>query len=104
MQKAKRSHAQVCRGEYGGSVPAVLTSLPPAHLGQLGLGEARLAHLGGLAHGDVALGQGALGEWLGCHVLAGLAVGEIRLAGSREPKAVLLAPPTTSLAFWGTPA
>lgn len=74
------------------------------HLGQLGLGEARLAHLGGLAHGDVALGQGALGERLRRHVLAGLAVGEIRLAGSREPKAVLLAPPTTSLAFWGTPA
>lgn len=76
----------------------------PAHLGQLGLGEAGLAHLGGLAHGDVALGQGALGERLRRHVLAGLAVGEIRLAGSREPKAVLLAPPTTSLAFWGTPA
>ena len=31
-----------------------------AHLGQLRLGEAGLAHLGGLAHGDVALGQRAL--------------------------------------------
>lgn len=75
-----------------------------AHLGQLGLGEARLAHLGGLAHGDVALCQGALREGLGRHILAGLAVGEIRLAGPRKPKAVLLASPTTSLAFWGAPA
>lgn len=31
-----------------------------AHLGQLWLGEAGLAHLGGLAHGDIALRQGTL--------------------------------------------
>ena len=75
-----------------------------AHLGQLRLGQAGLAHLGGLAHGDVALGQGALGEGLGCHILAGLAIGEICLTGPRKSKAVLLASPTTSLAFWGASA
>lgn len=35
-----------------------------AHLGQLWLGKAGLAHLGGLAHGHVALGEGALREGL----------------------------------------
>ena len=43
------------------------------YLGQLWLGEARLAHLRRLAHGDVALSQGPLGEGLGGPVLAGLA-------------------------------
>lgn len=35
---------------------------------QAGRESRGLAHLGGLAHGDVALGQGALGEGLGRHI------------------------------------
>lgn len=53
-----------------------------AVLGQLWLGEARLAHLRGLAHGDVALCQWALGEGLGGPVLAGLAVWSVTLTGT----------------------
>ncbi|TNN42701.1 hypothetical protein EYF80_047094 [Liparis tanakae] len=52
------------------------------YLGQLRLGEARLAHLGGLAHGDVALGQRPLGEGLGGPVLADLAVRSVPLTGA----------------------
>ena len=43
-----------------------------SYLGQFWLGEARLAHLRRLAHVDVALCQGPLGEGLGSPVLAGL--------------------------------
>lgn len=43
------------------------------YLGEFRLGQARLAHLGGLAHGDVTLGERSLGEGLGAQVLAGLA-------------------------------
>lgn len=59
----------------------ILTNLLP-YLGQLGLREAGLAHLGGLAHGDVALSQRPLGEGLGGPVLAGLAVGSVTLTGT----------------------
>lgn len=79
-------------------------SVSPAHLGQLRLGEARLAHLGGLAHGDVALRQGTLREGLRCHILAGLAAGQVCLAGPRKPKPVLLTSATTRLTFGGAPA
>lgn len=37
-----------------------LCCMMQAHLGQFWLGEARLAHLGGLAHGDVTLCEGTL--------------------------------------------
>lgn len=80
------------------------SSVQPAHLGQLRLGETRLAHLGGLAHGDVALGQGPLREGLRCYILAGLAAGQVRLAGPRKAKPVLLASTTTCLAFRGASA
>lgn len=53
-----------------------------AVLGQLWLGEARLAHLGGLAHGDVALRQGPLGKGLGGPILAGLAVRSVTLTAT----------------------
>ena len=49
------------------------------YLGQLWLGETRLAHLRGLAHGDVALCQWPLGEGLGGPIHAGLAVWSIAL-------------------------
>lgn len=73
------------------------------HLGQFWLGEARLAHLGGLTHRHITLCEGTLRKGLGDHVLAGLAVGKGGLAGPRKPKAVLLAAPTASLGFWGAP-
>lgn len=44
------------------------------YLGELCLGKARLAHLRGLTHGDVALGQWPLREGLGGPILTGLAV------------------------------
>lgn len=44
------------------------------YLGQLCLGKARLAHLRGLTHGNVALGQWPLREGLGGPILTGLAV------------------------------
>lgn len=78
--------------------------LATAHLGQFWLGEARLAHLGGLAHGHIALCEGALRKGLGGHILAGLAAGQGGLAGPRKAEAVLLAASTTSLAFGGAPA
>lgn len=53
-----------------------------AVLGQLWLGEARLAHLRRLAHGDVALCQWPLGEGLGGPVLASLAVWSVALTGT----------------------
>lgn len=52
------------------------------YLGELWLGEARLAHLRWLAHGDVALCQWPLGEGLGGPILAGLARGSITLTGT----------------------
>lgn len=52
------------------------------YLGKLWLGEARLAHLRGLAHGDVALCQWPLGEGLGGPILTGLAVWSIALTGT----------------------
>lgn len=45
-------------------VPPTPSARPRAHLGQFGLGEAWLAHLGGLAHGHVALREGPLREGL----------------------------------------
>lgn len=53
-----------------------------AVLGQLWLGEARLAHLRGLTHGDVALCQWPLGERLGGSILAGLAVWSVTLTST----------------------
>lgn len=50
-----------------------------SYLGKLRLGETRLAHLRGLAHGDVALCQRPLGEGLGGPILASLAVWSIAL-------------------------
>lgn len=44
------------------------------HLGKLRLGESGLAHLGRLAHGDVALCQWPLGERLGSPIQADLTV------------------------------
>lgn len=52
------------------------------YLGELWLGEARLAHLRRLAHGDVALCQWPLGEGLGGPILAGLARRSITLTGT----------------------
>lgn len=52
------------------------------YLGQLWLGQAWLAHLGGLAHGDVALCQRPLGEGLGSPIQADLAGGAITLTGT----------------------
>lgn len=43
------------------------------HLWELRLGQAWLAHLWGLAHGNIALCQRALGEWLRHQILARLA-------------------------------
>ncbi len=65
------------------------------YLGQLWLGEARLAHLRGLAHGDVALCQRPLGEGLGGPILAGLAVWSVTLTGTLVPRATDPLPPAT---------
>lgn len=56
-----------------------MCDLALCYLGQLWLGEARLAHLGRLAHRDVTLSQRPLGERLGGPVLAGLAVRSVSL-------------------------
>jgi len=66
------------------------------YLGQLRLGEARLAHLGGLAHGDVALGQRPLGERLGGPVLAGLAVRSVPLTGALVGRSADPLPPAAA--------
>lgn len=59
-----------------------------------------MAHLRGLAHGDVPLGKWALREWLRHHILAGLAVGQVALAVDLVPQAtVSLAGPTAQLPF-----
>lgn len=65
------------------------------YLGELWLGEAWLAHLRGLAHGDVALCQRPLGEGLGGSVLAGLAVWSITLTGTLVSGATDPLPPAT---------
>lgn len=65
------------------------------YLGQLGLGEARLAHLRGLAHGDVALCQRPLGEGLGGPILASLAVWSVTLTGTLVSRATDPLPPAT---------
>lgn len=83
--------------------PLFCSMMGKAYLGQFWLGEARLAHLGGLAHGHITLCEGTLRKGLRGHILAGLAVGKGGLAGPRKPKAVLLAAPTASLAFWSAP-
>lgn len=70
------------------------------YLGELWLGEARLAHLRGLTHGDVALCQWSLGEGLGGSVLAGLAVWSITLTGTLVSRATdPLSPATPRLTF-----
>lgn len=66
------------------------------YLRQLWLGEARLAHLRGLAHGDVALRQRPLGEGLGGPVLAGLAVWSVTLTGTLVCRPTDPLPPATS--------
>lgn len=65
------------------------------YLGQLRLREARLAHLRGLAHGDVALCQRPLGERLGGPILAGLAIWSITLTGTLVSRATDPLPPAT---------
>lgn len=68
------------------------------YLGQLWLGEARLAHLRRLAHGDIALSQRPLGEGLGGPILAGLAVWSIALTATLVSRATdPLAPATPRL-------
>lgn len=62
------------------------------YLGKLWLGEARLAHLRGLAHGDVALCQWPLGERLGGPILADLAV---TMTTTLVPRATDPLPPAT---------
>lgn len=66
------------------------------YLGQLWLGEARLAHLRGLAHGDVALCQWPLGEGLGGPILADLTVWSVTLTGPLVSRATDPLPPTTA--------
>lgn len=63
------------------------------YLRQLGLGEAGLAHLRGLAYGDVALGQRPLRERLGGPILADLAVWSVNLPGTLVPDAADPLPP-----------
>lgn len=62
------------------------------YLGEIRLREARLAHLRGLAHGDVALCQWPLGEGLGGSVLADLTIGSITVTGTLSTGPL---PPTT---------
>lgn len=53
-----------------------------SYLGKLCLGKARLAHLRGLTHGDVALCQWPLREGLGGPILTGLAVSSQALSAA----------------------
>lgn len=66
-----------------------------SYLGKLWLGEARLAHLRGLAHGDVALCQRPLREGLGGPILAGLAVWSVALTDNLVSRATDPLPPAT---------
>lgn len=70
------SHLEKGRQKLRRVSPAV------SYLGKLCLGKARLAHLRGLTHGDVALGQRPLREGLGGSILTGLAVSSQALSAA----------------------